>query len=50
MPKDTFHNLDQEKKQKVTKVLLEEFSHKPFSKVNVKSIAASYTHLRAHET
>ena len=38
MPKDTFYNLDQEKKQKVTKVLLEEFSHKPFSEVNVKSI------------
>ena len=38
MPKDTFYNLDQEKKQKVINVLHEEFSQKPFSEVNVKSI------------
>ena len=38
MPKDTFYNLDKEKKKKITDELIYEFSDKPFSQVNIKTI------------
>ena len=38
MPKATFYNLDEEKKQNITNVLIWEFSQKPYSEVNVKTI------------
>ena len=38
MPKATFYNLDEEKKQNITNVLISEFSQKPYSEVNVKTI------------
>lgn len=38
VPKETFYNLDEEKRQKITEVLIAEFSQKPFSDVNVKTI------------
>lgn len=38
MPKETFYNLDQEKKSKITEVLISEFSEKPFAEVSVKTI------------
>lgn len=38
MPKETFYNLDQDKKSKITEVLISEFSQKPFSDVNIKTI------------
>lgn len=38
MPKETFYNLDQDKKLKITEVLISEFSEKPFEKVSVKAI------------
>ena len=38
MPKETFYNLDQDKKSKITEVLISEFSEKPFEKVSVKAI------------
>ena len=38
MPKATFYNLDEEKKQNITNVLISEFSQKPYSEVNVKII------------
>lgn len=38
MPKETFYNLDEEKRKKITEVLISEFSQKPFSDVNIKTI------------
>jgi hypothetical protein len=38
LPKATFYNLDEEKKQNITNVLISEFSQKPYSEVNVKTI------------
>lgn len=38
MPKETFLNLPEEKKQKILEVLKKEFQSKPFQKVNIKSI------------
>lgn len=38
MPKDTFLNLSDEKKQKILNVLKKEFQTKPYYKVNVKTI------------
>lgn len=38
MPKETFYNLDEEKRKNITEVLISEFSQKPFSDVNVKTI------------
>jgi len=38
LPKETFYNLDQDKKLKITEVLISEFSEKPFEKVSVKAI------------
>lgn len=38
MPKETFFNLKDEKKEKINKVLKEEFSTKTFKEVNVKTI------------
>lgn len=38
MPKETFYNLDQDKKSKITEVLISEFSEKPFTEVSVKTI------------
>lgn len=38
MPKETFYNLDQDKKSNITEVLISEFSEKPFEKVSVKAI------------
>ena len=38
LPKKTFYNLGEGKKQNITDILLSEFSNKPFSKVSVKTI------------
>jgi len=38
LPKDTFYNLNREKKKKITDELIYEFSNKPFSQVNIKTI------------
>lgn len=38
LAKDTFYNLEEEKRAKITEVLLSEFSQKPFADVSVKTI------------
>ncbi|WP_049944401.1 TetR/AcrR family transcriptional regulator [Anaerococcus provencensis] len=38
MAKDTFYNLEEEKRAKITEVLISEFSQKPFADVSVKTI------------
>lgn len=38
LAKDTFYNLEEEKRAKITEVLLSEFSKKPFTDVSVKTI------------
>lgn len=38
MPKETFFNLPNEKKERILEVLKKEFRSKPFQKVNIKSI------------
>lgn len=38
MPKETFFNLDEKKKENILEVLVDEFSAKPFKDVTVKSI------------
>lgn len=38
LAKDTFYNLEEEKRAKITEVLISEFSQKPFADVSVKTI------------
>lgn len=38
MAKDTFYNLNEEKQDRIFKVLKDEFESKPFNEVTVKSI------------
>lgn len=38
LPKDTFYNLEKEKKDRITEVLTKEFSDKAFADVNIKTI------------
>lgn len=38
MPKDTFYNLDESKREKIVQVLSDEFSNKPFKDASVKKI------------
>lgn len=38
MPKETFHHLPEEKKQRILSVLKKEFQTKPFQKVNIKTV------------
>ncbi|MDD7306726.1 MAG: TetR family transcriptional regulator [Peptoniphilaceae bacterium] len=39
MPKETFYNIDNEKQERIKKVLKEEFEKKTFDQVSIKSIA-----------
>lgn len=38
LPKETFYNLDEEKRKNITEVLISEFSEKPYKLVSVKTI------------
>ncbi len=39
MPKKTFFNLPQEKRERITQVLIKYFAHKPYSKVDIEDVA-----------